>query len=85
MSISNVYIIRLPSNNLNLFSTSTLAQYVYNNLYEIPMGIINNSHTKINKGIIQMSYIYNTSTLEVQYITTWLDLLYILDFWMRPT
>ena len=30
-----------------------------------------------------MSYIYNTSTLEVQYIKTLLDLLHILDFWIK--
>ena len=83
MSINNVYIIGLPSNNLNLFSTSILAQCVYSSLYGIPTRITNSSYTKINKDIIQISYIYNTIILEVQHITTLLDLLYILDFWMR--
>ena len=57
-----------------------MAQCVYSSMYVTIFGITNSSYTKINKGTIQMPYIYNTITLEVQHITTLLDLLYILDF-----
>ena len=54
-----------------------MAQCVYSNMYVTIFGITNSSYTKINKGTIQMAYIYNTIALEVQHITTLLDSLYI--------
>ena len=53
-----------------------MAQCVFSSMYVTIPGITNSNYTKINKGTIQMSYIYNTIALEVQ-LTTLLDLLYI--------
>ena len=54
-----------------------MAQCVYSNMYVTIFVITNSSYTKINKGTIQMPYIYNIIALEVQHIITLLDLLYI--------
>ena len=54
-----------------------MAQCVYNSMYVTIFGITNGNYTKINKGTIQLSYIYNTIALEVQHIATLLDSLYI--------
>ena len=55
-----------------------MAQCVYNSMHVTIFGITNSSYIKINKGTIQMPYIYSTIALEVQqHITTLLDSLYI--------